>query len=64
MDNIKKIEVNTTKRKTLFWHDAKVIFQTLMAEVAITLLAMGIAYAFNFRVSIQPIVQIVSPLVK
>jgi uncharacterized membrane protein AbrB (regulator of aidB expression) len=61
---VDEIKLSKPQRKTLFFHDMKVIFQTLMAEVAIILMAMGIAYAFNFRVTIQPIVQIVSPLVK
>jgi hypothetical protein len=61
---LKKIELNTTKKKTLFFHDCKVVGKTIIFEALMVLVAFGIAYLFNFKYSIQPIVQIVSPLVK
>ena len=63
---IKKIDVDTrsTKKKTLFWHDIKVIAKTIIFEALLVLVGFGICYLGNFRIKIEPIVQIVSPLVK
>lgn len=45
-----------------FFHEAGKVLKVLFYEVLVVLVAMGILYATNFRVTIEKNVQIISPI--
>jgi len=61
---IDEIKLTKPVKKTLFFHDCKVVGKTIIFQALLVLVGFGICYLGNFRIVIQPIVQIVSPLVK
>lgn len=46
----------------IFW--ASVTSKVVMFQVATALMVLGILYLMNFRISIQPIITTVSPIVE
>lgn len=46
-----------------FWLMTKIVCKVIGIQVLIVLVAAGVCYFSNFRVTIQPIVQTISPII-
>lgn len=61
---MKKINTFLHVEVPYFWGQVLYGFKFIMVEVMIVLMAFGVLYVTNFRISINPVVTTISPIVE